>query len=79
MSDLREQTEKLLDMLSMNDVITYEGYCKNCDENPIGRTQWDSLLVLVGSKQMLLSGDMKSTMNTLQTICTAERTINDRR
>jgi hypothetical protein len=72
MYDLLNGTEKLLDMLTGNDMLTYEGYCKGV-ENPIDRTQWDALLVILGSKQMLLSGSMKNIINNLKTICNKER------
>lgn len=67
MSDLIINSERLINMLSnKSDVMTYEAYSRIAGEDSIGKVQWDSLLTIVGTKQMLHSRAMKDAINRVQ-------------
>ena len=71
---LTNEVERLIEMLSKNsEVITYEGYSRAKGDSAISKDEWDSLIVIVGTKQMLPTGTMKVVINNIKKIIEEEK------
>lgn len=78
MSDLIINAERLINMLSSkSQTMTYQGYSRIAGDSAIGRVEWDSLLTIVGTRQMLYSDAIKDAINRVQRSIEDEKMENE--